>query len=265
MNITTGMTTPLADAATAADITAAAERDRQAAAAAAGRGDLARSEAEALMARAREDAARIIAEAEAAARPLTKAADAADNEAAALAGRAHRLDRAAGFAAQAGASAARVKTLEAERDDLAAKHADLGGRLAELAAERRGKEAALATARDDADLDLITALRTRLDAIADLEGTLRARQAQLTARLDAIGDGEMSPIWPQRELAEARRVAGMDRRQVRAMLNDAWPERPEAVADAARQHEQLLEYAASEQRAAERARQAPRRRQTFLG
>lgn len=264
MSITTDTTTPLTDAATVADITAAAEHRRRAAAAAAERGDRDRAEAETLMARAREEAARIIGEAEASARPLTNAADVAEREAAALAGRAQRLDRAAGFAAQAEASAARVSALEAERDDLAAKQADLGRRLAELAAERRGKETDLAAARDNGDLDLITTLRTRLDAIADLEGTLQARQARLAVRLGAIGDGEVGPVWPQKELAEAPRVAGIDQRRVRASLNEAQPERQEAVADAASQHQQLLDHLAAERGAAERARQAPPRRQTFL-
>jgi hypothetical protein len=74
----------------------------------------------------------------------------------------------------------------------------------------------------------------------------------MLARLEAIGDGEMSPIWPQKELAEARRVAHGIRSQAASALNYALPTRPEAVAARERQHEQLLDRAEADQRAAER-------------
>lgn len=252
--------TPLTDNASADEITAAAERQRQGAASAVARAERDRAEAEAIMSAAREEAARIIAEAEATARPVGGSAAGAEHAAGALTESARLLGIAAVAAAKAAASAARVKALEDEREALTAQGAELGTRRGTLAAERRDLEAQLAMARDTADIDAMTGLRNRIDSIRDVETALTAQQQQRVApRLQQIGDGEMSPLWPQKELTEARRIAGMDRRSVREALNGAFPERPEAVADRARQHEQLLDRMRSEQldeRAAERDRAA---------
>lgn len=220
---------PLTGEVTAGDITAAAEAHLRAAEGRQQDAERDQAEGDELLAAARAEAERIIGEAEAAARPLAEAAALAGREAAGLAERARQLGYAAALAVKAEAQQAAVRALEDERDELTAKAADLGRRLAELDAERRAAETELAAAREDADLERMTSLRNRTGSIGDLADTLRAQRAPLLARLDAIGDGEMSPVWPQKPLAEARRVA--DSRSVRDALNWIFPDRPEAVHD----------------------------------
>jgi hypothetical protein len=269
MSITIGTAPPLTDAATADDITAAADRDRKAAAAARERAGQDSAEAEQLLEEARREAAAIIAAAEELAHPLTTSAAAGMKQAELLAGRAQQLGKAAALASKAEASEARAQALRDERDELAAAQSEIGRRIAPLAAERRDLEARLAAATESADLDLMTSLRGRLDSVHALTDALRAQQAPLLARLAGIGVGDETfsthPLLQQLPpLAEARRLAGMDRRAVREALNNAFPDRPEAVADAGRLHEHLVAEARAEQLAAERARQAPRRQQVYL-
>ena len=219
----------------AEDIAAAAGRHRRAAALATGRAERDRAEAEQLLEDARTEAARIIAAAEAEARPLVSSAGDAEKEAAALAERAKRLTNTATAAVNAEAARDHLQALQDERAELAAKHAEIGERLAGLATDRLRAEADLAEAREDADLERMTVLRNRVDSIDSLAADLRGKQAPMAARLAVLGTGaetaDNHPL-PLPLIAQARGAAGNGRRSVREGLNYAWPERPEAVADA---------------------------------
>lgn len=249
----------LADDAPSEEITAAAERQRQAAAALGQQAARDQAEAGEILAAARDEAARIMAAAEAEAQPLAASAAAATREAGARTESARVLAGAAAMAAEDEAADARVRALEDERAGLDEKQAELGRRWSERDAQRRELEPQLAAALDGDDLDLITTLRTKLDNIRAHQDALRAQQAPIIARLQEIGDGEMSPIWPQKELAEARRVADPERRRVRGMLNAALPDRPEAAVDKARRDAQIMDRIRQERAAAERNAPGPRR------
>lgn len=200
----------------------------------------------------REKAARMIADEEAQARPLAETAARASAATAHLAETLRLLRTAAGFATKAEEAEATVRTLEAERDDLTGRLEDLGRRRGERAAELRDLEARLAAATEGEDAATMTEVRNKLESARAIDAGLGARQSEAQARLEEIGDGEMSPIWPQKELAEARRVAHGARSQAASALNAAMPDRPEAVAARDRAHEQLLDRMESEQRTAER-------------
>ena len=128
----------------------------------------------------------------------------------------------------------------------------------------RELEPQLAAALDVGALDLIASLRSRLDSIGAFVAALRAQLAPVGARLAALGDGIMSPIWPQKLLTEARRVADMDRRRVTEALNFALPERPEAIAAKERDYEQLMDRMTSDRLATERAERARQPRQQIV-
>jgi hypothetical protein len=228
----------------AEDIAAAAGCHRRAAALATESAERDRAEAEQLLEDAQREAARIIDGAKAEALPLVTSAGDAEMEAAELAERAERLVNAATAAVNAEAAAARVQALEDERAELAAQAAELDGRLAELAGRKRDLEPQLAAATDCADLDLMTGLRNKLDSIGVLEETLRTRRAPLLARVAEIGAGDetfathpLLKVLPL--LAKARQAAASGQSSVRTALNLAFPERPEAVADAAREEFRL--------------------------
>jgi hypothetical protein len=249
---------------TTEDITASADAHRQAEEDAAGRAERDRAEAEELLARARAEADRIIGEAEAAASPLSAAAAIAGKEAAELAERVQGLGRAAAATVNAVAAEARVTALEDEREDLSGKHAALAGRLAELAAEARELAPQLAAALEAGALDEMSSLRNRMDSIRDVEGALRAQQAPILGRLAAIGDGELSPIWPQKELYQARQDASHAQRSARDALNMAFPDRAEAVADRLVAERREAERYRFEFRDAEAARQRAMEPRTFV-
>lgn len=215
-----------------------------------------------ILAAARAEAARIMAAGEAQAAPCTAAATAAREQAATRSECGQRLARTAGIAAEAEAADARVAALEAERDTLAEERAQIAASLAEQANRRRDLDLQLTAALAGTDDDLLVMLKGRLDGIGAREEHLRGRLAPVVARLDEIGDGQMSPIWPQKELAEARRVADPGRRSVRAALNHAQPGRPEAVADRAREHDRLVGEAAS--RLAAEAQRGPDQPRTIV-
>jgi len=238
------VTTVLTGEPAAEDIAAAAGRHRRAAALASGRAERDRTEAEELLEAARTEAARIIAAAEAEARPLVTSAVGAEKEAAALAERAKRLTNTATAAVNAEAARDHLQALQDELAELTAKHAEIADRLAGLAADREQAEAALGEAREDADLERMTVLRNRVDSIDSLAADLRGKQAPMAARLAELGTGaetsDNHPI-PLPLISRARGVAGQGRRSVREGLNHAWPERPEAVADARVAHARELE------------------------
>jgi hypothetical protein len=244
--------------ATAEDIAALAVRYHEAAEVAATAAEQDQAEYDTLMAAGREKAAQVIAETEAQAGPLADSAAARRLAAGSHSETDRRLATAAAYTATAEKSEAAVQALEDERDELARKQEGLVRRGDPLAAERRDLEAQLASATEVADLDAMTSLRNRIDSIRAAEAVLTRQHAAAQARLDQIGDGEMSPIWPQKELAEARRVTHGHRSRARDALNYALPDRPEAVADRKHQHEQELDRALAEQFAAERAAEARR-------
>jgi hypothetical protein len=145
---------------------------------------------------------------------------------------------------------AHVRALEAERDELAEKLADIAARLAPLQAERRELEGQLASATEAADLDAMTALRNRIDSIRAAEAALTGQAAQARTRLDAIGDGQPTHAGAEKELAAARRAG--HRGTAREALNWALPDRPEAVAAKERDHRRELDRLRSERYAEER-------------
>lgn len=245
---------PPAGDATAAEIAELEEQFQLAADAAASRAERDQAEYDTRMEAAREEAARLIAEREREYRARAESAAEARQLAESLAETPKLLRAAADYAAKAEAAEAAVQALEAERDGLVATEAEISGELADLAAEKRDLEPQAAAALGGTDRALITRLRNELDSIGAQEDTRRTQLAPVLARLEEIGDGEMSPIWPQKALAEARRVAHGARSTAASALNHALPDRPEAVAAARRAHEQLLDRAAADQRAA--ARQA---------
>jgi hypothetical protein len=265
--------TVLTGHATVDDIAAAAARFRRAAQIAADNAERGQTEAQKLLEAAKAEVERIIAKAEAEARPLTEAATAEVKRAAQLSDRFRLLQRAAEVAASAEKAQSAFQAMRDERDQLAAKHAELGQRRSALGTERRGLEVQLATARDAGDLDTMTSIKARLAAIEDLTGTLAGQQAPLQQRMAEIGDGTETftthPVLKKLPpLAEARRRAGMSRSDVSRVLDEAFPDRPEAVAAAERQRQADREQYDIEQyyaRQAEQARQAPQRRQVALG
>lgn len=239
-----------------ADLAAAAEQHRGEAEQARERAVQARAEAETLLGCARAEAARIVAEAEAAARILTTAATAGEHEAGTLEEQGRLLDAAAGGTAQAEEAEARAAELEGERDRLREQAAGLGEQLGKLAADRGDLEARLTAALAAGDIDTITTVRGRITASDELAESLSGQRPAAQARIDAIGTGEFLPLWPQKELAEVRRIASGHRGAIRRVLNAAYPDRPEAVEDARRErYRAVAEVHAA--RAAEEARRKP--------
>jgi len=299
---------PLTDSATAAEITARAAELRDEAGPGHEHAAKNRGRAQELMGTAQAKADAIIREAETEARKLGDEADRSERTAHDLDEYAQRLDRAAAMAVKAEASEALVQALEDERDALARKQTEIGGRQAEEFARVRELEPQLAAALDVGvggqvaagrlfgAADGLQGRRTRQvadhlhplaqgaaiflgrqivgedggiiervgGAQAHRSAALRAQLAPVGARLDALGDGIMSPIWPQKLLTEARRVADMDRRRVTEALNFALPERPEAIAAKERDYEQLMDRMTSDRLATERAERARQPRQQIV-
>lgn len=261
------VTTVLTGEPAAKDIAAAAGRHRRSAALTAERAGRDRAEAEQLLENARTEAARIIAAAEAEARPLITSAGDAEKEAAALAERAGRLVNAATAAVNAEAARDHLQALLDERDELAGKHAEIASRLTGLATDRQKAETDLAGAREDADLEQMTTLRNRIDSIGSLAEDLRGKQSTMAARLAELGTGaetaDNHPI-PLPLIAQARQAAGQGRRSVREGLNYAWPDRPEAITDARLAHQRELEEYADRADAERAARQRATQPRTFV-
>lgn len=155
-----------------------------------------------------------------------------------------------------------LQALHDERAELAGKHAEIASRLAGLATDRQKAEADLAAAREDADLERMTTLRNRIDSIDSLAEDLRGKQAPMAVRLAELGTGAETyddHPYPLPLVAQAREAAGQGLRSVREGLNYAWPERPEALADAAAEDRRLT-IEALRSAAAERAAEPPQRR-----
>jgi hypothetical protein len=220
--------------------------------AAAERAERDQAEYDARMDAVREKAARMIADEEAQARPLADTAAKASRAAGQFGETQKLLRTAADRATKAEAAEAAVRVLEAERDELIRRLDDLGQRRSERAAESRDLEAQLAAATEAAEADTVTNVRNKLESTRAIDAGLAGRQSAAQARLEEIGDGEMSPIWPQKALAEARRVAHGARSQAADTLNHALPGRAEAVAARERAHDRLIDRMLSERIADER-------------
>jgi hypothetical protein len=226
---------PLKDDAAPAGFAALAGRRRLAAEQARSTAERDRTEAETLLAGARAEVARIMAEAETSASTLGVSAAKAERDAGIFEEDARLLSAAASAQAQAVAADTRVAELEDERDRLTAVAAELGERLGRLRGERGHLAGQLAAALDAADIDAATAHRGRAGSLDGVISALAGQQAAAQARITAIGDGTVQP-WPQKELYEARTAAWQHRRGLRDALNMVWPGRAEAVrgADAAK-------------------------------
>jgi chromosome segregation ATPase len=212
-------------AAMAGELLAEAEAER-------GREAEQREGAGAILAEARAQAAAIIASAETAAGILSAEADQAGKTAAGLEQRGRWAGAAARGAEAAEEAEARAAALVAERDRCAARIAEVNGQLADLAGQRADAEARLDGARQRGDVDDITALRGRLDALADLAASVSAHRAQAQARIEAIGTGQFLPgERTPRELYRALTDASSHRSSVRQALNMLYPDRPEAELD----------------------------------
>jgi hypothetical protein len=186
-----------------------------------------RDDAQNRLAAAEQEAARLVSEGRADLLASGAEATAADGEAAGLEARARSLAVAGAERASAEQADQRVHDLEAERARLGAAAAEAAARLGQLDAERRDAEGQLAAARARGDVEAIAAARGRIGGIDD-PAWLEAQQAAAQDRLAAIGDG--GDIG---DLAEARGTASRHHQAVRVILNDLWPDRPEAVRDRA--------------------------------
>lgn len=251
--------TPLSDHAASEEIAAARDQHHQRGTDLEELADREQAMAGEIRAALQEEIARITAEAQAEAAPHDALAAAASKVAGAEVECALRLGNAARIASDYEAKKAIVQALEDERDELEQRRVALSGRLAEHAAQQLELEPQLAAAIEDADLALVTKLRGDLDGIRAMEEAVRGQLAPVTARLAEIGDGEMSPLWPQKELAEARRRRGAPGGELPRALNFALPDRPEAAVDRAREHERLIAQVGQE-REAERRRQEQQQR-----
>ncbi|HEX3962399.1 MAG TPA: hypothetical protein VHZ03_38190 [Trebonia sp.] len=264
------VTTVLTNDASVDDIAAAAGRFRRAAQLAAGNAERGQAEANDVLEQARAEAARIIAEAEAKACPLTETATAGAKRAAQLAERSARLRKAAQVAVTAEKAQAAFQALKDERDELGAKHAELGQRRTVLGTERRDLETRLAAAREAGDLDTMTTVKARVAAIEDLNAALQARQAPMQQKMAELGTGDENfsthpALKTLPPLAKARDEASRRRTEASHALNTAMPDRPEAVAAAELQRQAEYDSYASRARDREAASRAPARRQVILG
>jgi hypothetical protein len=251
---------PLGDLTAPDDIAAVAARMRAQAAAHRDGVTRNRAEGEALMAAARAEAARLIGEAEAKSRELGAGTGAREREAAALETRARALDNAVTTQTAAVAAAEFTLGLLAEREQLAGQITDLGARIDQLSADRREADSQLGNARQEGDVDAIGALLARIAGIDDLASALTAERTAAQDRTRVIGDGDQSQPG---ELSKAHRTATSRHATVRKIFNDVWPDRPEAVLDAAKA-ELVAVIEANCERMAEEARAEPATRTTVF-
>lgn len=237
----------LPDSAPSADMTATAEAMR--AAATEGRDFAARNRGQAheLMEAARAEVARIMNTAEAEAHGLGTAADRREREAHDLTARSEWLHMAAGVQDQAAAADAKAAGLEAELEQLGAELAETSGKLAQVLAKREEAAGKLAAAELKADTKRATSARASLNGVDGTLARLNGRHDDITARIAAIGDANGGL------LADALRAAHGHHSHVHRILNDVWPDRPEARADRGRaERDALIE--AQRERIAKEAR-----------
>lgn len=190
------------------------------------RAEQTRTQATELVTEARTAAAALVADAEARARTLGIEASAADKTAAVLEERAGYLRHATEEETRAEDAERRAGDLVTERDRLTEKIPGLDSRIAELTAEQETVATQLTEARATADVDAITELRTRTDAVADALSALTQLRTDVSERLSVIGDGQ-----EHGELARLYAAASARRRSLRRLLNILDPDRPEAIKD----------------------------------
>jgi colicin import membrane protein len=210
------------------DLAAEAERLRTEAQQIRERAAQERAEAQERVTKAREQAAELIKAEETAAHSMTQ--DAAAEER-----RAGKIEETAGFIAEAVArkaaseeAADRADALVDEQEDIAARIDGLDARLVRLGEEQQEVAAQLEASRQAADVDAITSLRTRIAAIDDAQTALTGQRETAQQRLDAIGTGQ-----ERGELYDALQAGRRHATTARNMLNLAYPDRFEAVADRA--------------------------------
>jgi chromosome segregation ATPase len=159
-----------------------------------------------------DEAQRLIAVAQQQARQLSIEARDADAQAATIAERAAYVAAAVSLQQQIAEADATVVALTTKADDIGEQVAALDQRLAELGAEREHTAAQLIDAREAANIDEVTAHRTRLAAVDEVISTLQSQRQTARERLVAIGDadgtGELAlaaGAWQSKQ-AELRRV-----------------------------------------------------------
>lgn len=212
------------------DLAAAAARCHENAARARELASERQATARSLITSAEEQAARIVATAQAEALTILAEATGAERREAGQTARGRQLDAAAAEATRAREADQRAADLAAEREVLAGQLASLDQKLDHLNAERQATELELGQARELADVNAITVARARLDGIADLTATLASQRTKAQSRTEQIGDG--SDDFPG-DLSDARKTASGHHGTLRGMLNELYPDRPEAAQDAA--------------------------------
>jgi hypothetical protein len=230
--------TPLCDDATAADIAAAAEAYGQAAASARSQAGHDRTEAEEILATARERAEQILASAEEQAAPLRESAAGAEKQAGRLEGTAGALGKAARVMSAAEEQDAKVAALRAERAALTSQAATLTarasaaqGQLQRLAARRADLESELAGAAGDDDLAI--ELSEKISGIATTEAQVSAAEKRATASV-AAAQARITAINredpPYEALFTRAPEVGSLRFRALCLCDDLWPGRPGAAA-----------------------------------
>jgi chromosome segregation ATPase len=237
-----------------ADLAAAAAQFRQDADDHREQASRARSEAGAVVSAAEQEAARIVTEARQQARELATAGTDDEHQADGLAERARLLESAVTAQDQAEAAERQAGHLAAEREHLVALAAELDGKISGLRTESGRTAGDLAEALDGADIDSISALRSRVDSIKAAEAALSGQLATARQRAAAIGDGSTRSPG---DLLRALNIASARRTNARALVNRAYPDSAQARLDHA--HGELR--AALEgnlERIADEGRQQPR-------
>jgi chromosome segregation ATPase len=150
----------------------------------------------------------------------------AEGQAAALNERAQQLDVADGLCRQVTEAEQRIVALSAEADRLVAQTVALDQRLVDLGEQREDTAAALVGAREDGDVDDVLALRARLAAIDAVIGVVQGQRQAAQERLAAIGVPDGTG-----DFADAARAWQDAQAELRRVLNELDPQRPEAIAD----------------------------------
>ncbi len=242
-------TSALADDAAPSDIAALAGKLRSEAAQHLDAAASARAEAEAIVTRAREEAARMIADAETRQREMGHEASRLERQASSAGERAGWLANAAAEQERAITAELRAEDLEDERDGLGDEIAELDMAIGRARRDRQAADQQRSSAAIARDREAISAA---LLSIATIDEEIRAAEVQQSAaqaRVDAIGNANGPG-----ELFDALTAGGRARAAVASILNAAFPDRPEAVVAAAVKEFQLIVEANVERIAEESGR-----------
>lgn len=208
------------------DLTAAAGRLRQKAAGLRESAARHREEARAGLAEAEREAAGIIARAKDAAVALRDGASAAERQAGTLEEKARYVAEADRQWVLSEEALERARALQAEREDLAARAKEVDVTLARLGEERQHLAGQHAAAVKAAEVAAVATLRSHLGASDEAVAAHAGQRQSLLARSAAIGDGQERGEL-HAALSDAQRHAAATRKA----LNEAYPDRPEAVHD----------------------------------